>query len=173
MVRECFWSILDCPLPVIAAVNGKAIGAGLVLVACCDLIVASENATFSVPEIKVGVLGGARHLQRLVGPFKTRKMFFTGEAVSAQEFYRLGAVEEIVAPEKLMDAALGLAASIARNSPIGLRLAKESLTRVEDLGLKEGYRIEQDYTGRVTRYNDSTEARHAQIEKREPNWTWS
>jgi len=173
VVRECFWSILDCPLPVIAAVNGKAIGAGLVLVACCDLIVASENATFSVPEIKVGVLGGARHLQRLVGPFKTRKMFFTGEAVSAQEFYRLGAVEEIVAPEKLMDAALGLAASIARNSPIGLRLAKESLTRVEDLGLKEGYRIEQDYTGRVTRYNDSTEARRAQMEKRDPNWTWS
>jgi enoyl-CoA hydratase len=173
VVRECFWSILDCPLPVIAAVNGKAIGAGLVLVACCDLIIASENATFSVPEIKVGVLGGARHLQRLVGPFKTRKMFFTGEAVSAHEFYRLGAIEEVVAPEKLMETTLGLAASIARNSPIGLRLGKESLSRVEDLGLKEGYRIEQDYTGRVTRYNDSTEARRAQMEKREPDWSWN
>jgi enoyl-CoA hydratase len=119
------------------------------------------------------VLGGARHLQRLVGPFKTRKMFFTGEAVSAHEFYRLGAVEAVVEPAKLMASAIELAANIARNSPIGLRLAKESLTRVEDLSLKEGYRIEQDYTGRVTRYNDSQEARRAYLEKREPDWSWS
>lgn len=173
VVRECFWSILDCPLPVIAAVNGKAIGAGLVLVACCDLIIASQSASFSVPEIKAGVLGGARHLQRLVGPFKTRKMFFTGEAVSAHEFYRLGAVEAVVEPAQLMASALELATDIARNSPIGLRLAKESLTRVEDLSLKEGYRIEQDYTGRVTRYNDSVEARRAYVEKRDPDWSWT
>lgn len=173
VVRDCFWAILDCPLPVIAAVNGKAIGAGLVLVANCDIIIASENASFSVPEIKVGVLGGARHLQRLVGTFKTRRMFFTGEAVSAHEFHRLGAVEEVVPPEQLMDTALALAAQIARNSPIGLRLGKESLGRVEDLSLREGYRIEQDYTGRVTRYNDSAEARNAFMEKRAPEWSWS
>jgi enoyl-CoA hydratase len=173
VVRECFWAVLDCPLPVIAAVNGRAIGAGLVLVASCDMVIASETATFSVPEIKAGVLGGARHLQRLVGPFKTRKMFFTGEPVSAQEFYRLGAIEEVVAPDKVLETAMKLAASIAKNSPIGLRLGKESLNRVEDLSLKEGYRIEQDYTGRVTRYKDSAEARQAYMEKREPNWSWS
>ncbi|WAG81092.1 enoyl-CoA hydratase-related protein [Metapseudomonas furukawaii] len=173
VVRECFWAILECPLPVIAAVNGKAIGAGLVLVASCDMIVCSENASFSVPEIKAGVLGGARHLQRLVGPFKTRRMFFTGETVPAQEFYRLGAVEAVVPPAQLMDAAMELAAQVARNSPIGLRLGKESLSRVEDLSLKDGYRIEQDYTGRVTRYNDSQEARKAYIEKRDPDWSWS
>jgi enoyl-CoA hydratase len=173
VVRECFWAILECPLPVIAAVNGRAIGAGLVLVASCDMIIASETATFSVPEIKAGVLGGARHLQRLVGPFKTRKMFFTGEPETAQEFYRLGAIEAVVAPDKLMDEALSLAANIARNSPIGLRLGKESLSRVEDLSLKDGYRIEQDYTGRVTRYKDSAEARLSYVEKRDPNWSWS
>lgn len=173
VVRECFWAILECPLPVIAAVNGKAIGAGLVLVASCDMIVCSERASFSVPEIKAGVLGGARHLQRLVGPFKTRRMFFTGEAVPAEEFYRLGAVEAVVPPAQLMGAAMELAAQIARNSPIGLRLGKESLSRVEDLPLKEGYRIEQDYTGRVTRYNDSQEARKAYLEKRDPDWSWS
>src|SRR5690554_4872128 len=173
VIRDCFWAIMDCPLPVIAAVNGKAIGAGLVLAACCDMIIASNNATFSVPEIKAGVLGGARHLQRLVGPFKTRKMFFTGEPEPAQEFYRLGAIEAVVAPDHLMATAQELAASIARNSPIGLRLGKESLTRVEDLSVKEGYRIEQDYTGRITRYQDSAEARASYMEKREPNWSWS
>jgi len=194
VVRECFWAVLDCPLPVIAAVNGRALGAGLVLVASCEEATSTrpapmarpltaaitgsgqlrtETATFSVPEIKAGVLGGARHLQRLVGPFKTRKMFFTGEPVSAQEFYRLGAIEEVVAPDKVLETAMKLAASIAKNSPIGLRLGKESLNRVEDLSLKEGYRIEQDYTGRVTRYKDSAEARQAYMEKREPNWSWS
>lgn len=171
--RECFWSIYDCPLPVIGAINGAAIGAGLALASCCDVLIASEKATFSVPEIKVGVLGGARHLQRMVGTFKARKMFFTGEPVSAAELHRLGAVEEVVPPERLMDTARELAASIARHSPIGLRLAKESMNRVEDLALKDGYRLEQDYTGRVTRYQDSVEARTAYREKRVPRWTWS
>lgn len=173
MPRDCFNAILECPLPVIAAVNGLAIGAGLAIVASCDIIIASDQAKFSVPEIKVGVLGGARHLQRLVGPHKTRRMFFTGDYVSAQEFYRLGAVEEVTTPEQLMPVARRLADQIARMSPIGLRLAKESMNRVEDMPLKEGYRVEQDYTGRVTRYKDSVEARTALTEKREPNWSWT
>ncbi len=170
--RNCFDAVLDCPLPVIAAVNGKAIGAGVALVACCDIIIASSNAQFSVPEIKAGVLGGARHLQRLVGPYKTRKMFFTGEFVDAQEFYRLGAVEAVVPPDQLMATARELATQIAAMSPIGLRLAKESMNRAEPLPLKEGYRVEQDYTGRVTRYADSAEARDAYRGKRAPNWSW-
>lgn len=170
--RDCFNAVLDCPLPVIAAVNGKAIGAGVALVASCDIIVASTNAQFSVPEIKAGVLGGARHLQRLVGPYKTRKMFFTGEFVDAQEFYRLGAVEAVVAPGELMATARALATQIAAMSPIGLRLAKESMNRAEEMSLKDGYRVEQDYTGRVTRYADSAEAREAYRGKRAPNWSW-
>lgn len=170
--RDCFNAVLDCPLPVIAAVNGKAIGAGVALVASCDIIVASTNAQFSVPEIKAGVLGGARHLQRLVGPYKTRKMFFTGEFVDGHEFYRLGAVEAVVAPGELMVTARALAKQIAAMSPIGLRLAKESMNRAEELSLKEGYRLEQDYTGRVTRYADSAEAREAYRGKRVPNWSW-
>lgn len=171
--RACFDALMDCPLPVIGAINGAAIGAGLVLAACCDVLIASDKATFAVPEIKAGVLGGGRHLQRLVGIHKTRKMFFTGDPVPAEEFYRLGAVEAVVPAEQLMDTARELAGNIARKSPIGLRLGKESLNRVEDLGLKEGYRIEQDYTGRVSRYQDSAEARAAYMEQREANWSWS
>jgi enoyl-CoA hydratase len=171
--RDCFDAVMDCPLPVIGAINGMAIGAGAVLAACCDIVIASENASFSVPEIKAGVLGGARHLQRLVGSHKMRVMYLTGDAVPAQELYRLGAIEAVVPAEQLMTAARALAARIAANSPLGLRLGKEAMNRVEDMGVKEGYRLEQDYTGRVSRYKDSQEARAAYLEKRAPNWSWS
>jgi enoyl-CoA hydratase len=100
-------------------------------------------------------------------------MFFTGEFVPASEFHRLGAVEAVVSPDQLMPTATELAAKIAAKSPIALRLAKESMNRVEDLPLKDGYRTEQDYTSRVTRYNDSAEARAAYLEKRQPVWTWT
>ena len=109
----------------------------------------------------------------MIGAYKTRKMFFTGEFVHASEFYRLGAIEAVVPADELMPTARALADEIATKSPLGLRLAKESLNRVEDLPLKEGYRLEQDYTGRITRFNDSAEARLAYLEKREANWTWS
>lgn len=170
--RDCFNAVLDCPLPVIGAINGMAIGAGVALAASCDMLIAAEHATFSVPEIKAGVLGGARHLQRLVGPQKTRRMFFTGEPVGAAEFYRLGAVEQVVPADELLSAARRLAAQIAQMSPIGLRLGKESMNRAEELSLKDGYRVEQDYTGRITRYADSAEAREAYRGKRDPVWSW-
>jgi enoyl-CoA hydratase len=173
IVRDCFWAILDCPLPVIGAINGAAVGAGLALVACCDIIIASETSRFALPEIDVGVLGGGRHLQRMVGPYFTREMFFTGAFVGAHEFFRRGAVSSVVPPDELLPAARKLAGVLAAKSPLGLRLAKESLNRVEDLGLKDGYRLEQDYTGRMTRYHDSAEARLAYLEKREPRWTWT
>jgi enoyl-CoA hydratase len=173
VVRDCFWSLLDCPLPVIGAINGAAVGAGVCLVASCDIIIASDKARFALTEINAGVLGGFRHLQRLVGPYKARRMMFTGEFVPAEEFYRLGAVEAVVPPDQLMKTARELAATIAAKSPLGLRLAKESMNRVEDMALKDGYRTEQDYTGRVTRFNDSAEARTAYLEKRQPVWTWS
>jgi enoyl-CoA hydratase/carnithine racemase len=171
--RECFFAISDCALPVIGAINGAAVGAGLALVASCDIIIASERARFAVPEINVGVLGGGRHLQRMIGVYKTRKMFFTGEFLGPGEFHRLGAIEAVVPADELMPTARALAKEIATKSPIGLRLAKESLNRVEDLPLKEGYRLEQDYTNRVNTFNDSAEARNAYREKRPPEWTWT
>jgi len=172
VVRRCFWGIYDCAVPVIAAVNGAAVGAGMALAASCDLIVASDKARFALREITVGVLGGVKHAQRLVGPFKAKRMFLTGEWVPAEEFYRLGAVEAVVRPDELLATALGLAESIAANSPIAVRLAKESANRVEFLGLQDGYRLEQDYTVRVNRHADSAEARRAFFEKREPRFSW-
>lgn len=172
VVRECFWSIYDCGIPVIAAVHGKAIGAGVALVANCDLVVASTEASFALTEINVGVLGGVRHAQRFVGRFLAKRMFLTGEFVDADEIYRRGGIEAVVEPDRLMETAMAMAATIASKSPIAVRLAKESANRVEDMNLKDGYRTEQDYTSRVKRYADSDEARIAFMEKRAPKFLW-
>lgn len=170
VVRDLFEAVLDCPVPVLAAVGGAAVGAGLALLACVDIIIASDQARFALTEINAGVLGGARPLQRLVGTSKVRSMFFTGDFVSAADFHRLGAVEEVVPPDELAARASAWASKLAGKSPIGLRLAKESLSRVEHLPLLEGYRLEQDYTARMTRFEDSSEARNAFLEKRSPEW---
>jgi len=170
--RECFWAIYDCAVPVIAAVNGPALGAGLAVVSCCDIIVASERAVFGLPEINVGLLGGGSHLLRLVGPHRMRLAFYTGERMPASELYRLGAVAKVVPSDALMDEARALAAEIARKSPIAIRLAKESLNRVEHMPFKDAYRTEQDYTARLRGFEDSREAARAFLEGREPRFQW-
>jgi enoyl-CoA hydratase len=170
--RDAFWSITDCAVPVIGAINGPALGAGLAYAACCDILIASENATFGTTEINVGLLGASSHLATLVGRHKARELFFTGETISAAELYRLGSLRAVVAREELMDAAMELARSLAAKSPIALRLAKESMNRVEDLPLKEAYRTEQDYTARLLRFEDAKEANAAFLEKRAPDWKW-
>ncbi|EDZ97960.1 putative enoyl-CoA hydratase/isomerase [Burkholderia sp. H160] len=76
--RDCFTAIMDYPIPVIGAITGGAVGAAVVLAACFDILIASETARFCVPEVKAGVLGGGRHLQKLVGPYRARKRFFKG-----------------------------------------------------------------------------------------------
>jgi enoyl-CoA hydratase len=172
VVRACFGSIRSGGLPVIAAVNGAAVGAGAALVASCDLVVLAEEAWFSLPEIDVGVLGGARHVQRLVGAFKAREMAYTGRRVPAAELHRLGASAALVPLAELEDTARALAAELAAKSPLALRIGKESMNRVEDLPLEEGYRLEQDYTARVSKLDDAREARNAYLEKRKPGWSW-
>jgi enoyl-CoA hydratase len=170
--RECFDSIYRCGLPVIAAVHGKCIGAGVAIVASCDLVVASADASFALTEINVGVLGGVRHAQRLCGPWLAKRMFLTGEFVTADEVYRRGGIEAVVDRDDLHDTAVALARTIAAKSPIAVRLAKESANRVESMPLYDGYRTEQDYTQRVKRHSDSDEARVAFLEKRAPDFHW-
>ena len=170
VARRAMWAITDCAVPVIAAVNGPAIGAGLAFAACCDMIVASDNATFGATEINVGLLGASAHLSLLVGRHKAREMFFTGELVPAAELYRVGAVRAVVPRDQLLSTATDLARQLAAKSPIALRMAKASMNQVEGLPLKEAYRIEQTYTDRLLRFEDSAEARSAFFEKRSPDW---
>src|SRR6478752_1967910 len=120
VAREPMWAITDCAVPVIGAINGPALGAGLAYAACCDILVAADNATFGTTEINVGLLGASSHLSMLVGRYKAREMFFTGEVVPAAELYRLGAVRAVVPREELMTTALELAESLAAKSPIAL-----------------------------------------------------
>jgi enoyl-CoA hydratase len=170
VAREAMWAITDCAVPVIAAVNGPAVGAGLAFAACCDIILASDNATFGTTEINVGLLGASAHLSMLVGRHKAREMFMTGELVPAAELHRLGAVRAVVPRDQLLATAHDLARQLAAKSPIALRMAKASMNQVEGLPLKEAYRIEQTYTDRLMRFEDSAEARQAFFEKRTPEW---
>jgi enoyl-CoA hydratase len=171
--RDTQHVVRHCPVPVIAAVDGAAIGAGFGLVGVCDLIVASERATFALTEINVGLLGGASKALRMVGPFKARMMFFSGEPLSAGELYRLGAVEAVVPAGEAEARAVAIGQSLASKSPLALRLAKESILRIEGSDLEDSYRTEQDYTQRLRTYDDSKEAMLAFREKREPQWSWS
>jgi enoyl-CoA hydratase len=170
--RDAMWAITDCAVPVIAAVNGPALGAGLAFVACCDIILAAEEATFGTTEINVGLLGASAHLSLLVGRHKTRELFLTGEVVPAAELHRLGAVRAVVPRARLAEEAASLAASLAGKSPIAIRLAKEAMNRVEWLPLKEAYRTEQEYTRRLQVFEDAAEARAAYLERRDPDWRW-
>jgi enoyl-CoA hydratase len=138
-----------------------------------DLVIAGEGATFGLTEINVGLLGGASKAMRLLGPSKGRRMFFFGEMLPAQELYRLGGVEEIVPAGEAEGRAIELARELATKSPIALRLAKQSILRIEGDEVMTQYRTENDYTDRLRTYNDSKEAVDAFKEKRDPRWTWS
>ena len=166
--REAFNSIYECPIPVIGAINGPALGAGLALAASCDYLIASENANFALPEIDVGLMGGARHLGRLFPQGVTRRLHYTADRLPAAEAYRLGAVHRVVPSEQLMAAAMEEARIIAAKMPMGVRLAKEGLNMIEWMDLKNGYRFEQTRTAILRKTDDAVEAKRAFLERRAP-----
>ncbi|MBF0673376.1 MAG: enoyl-CoA hydratase/isomerase family protein [Salinibacterium sp.] len=169
VVREAFAAIHECPIPVIAAVQGSALGTGVAIAASCDIIVASEDARFGTPEVQVGVLGGARHLARLVPEQVMRRMYFTADAMPAAELARFGGVSEVVPRELLGMHARGLAARIARHGTHALRWAKESLNRTEFLPLRQAYEEEQQLTVRSASHPESMAARRALVGRDRPS----
>jgi enoyl-CoA hydratase len=171
--RQAQYAIHQCLVPVVAAVEQAAIGAGFGLVGSCDMVVAGEGATFGLTEINVGVLGGASKALRMLGPSKARRMLFLGELLPAAELHRLGGIEEVVPAGEAESRALELAGQMAAKSPIALRLAKESILRIEADEMMRQYRTENDYTTRLRTFADSEEAILAFREKRPPRWTWS
>jgi enoyl-CoA hydratase/carnithine racemase len=166
--RECFHAIRECAKPVVVAINGSALGSGLAMVASADILIASEKASLGLPEIDVGLLGGARHAMRLFGHSRLRRMALTGYRVDGPELYRLGIVEACVAPDDLMPAALELARAIASKSPVATRMSKHTLNTIEDMSLRDGYRYEQDMTAAIAKTEDAKEAQAAFREKRAP-----
>lgn len=168
IVREAFYAIMECAKPVIAAVNGAALGAGFALVTCCDILFAAEEAVFGMPEIDVGLAGGFGFLQRFLPPSKVRRLLLAAERIPASELYRLGVLEACLPAHELMPAAMELARRIAAKSPVAVRTLKESFNMVENLSLRDGYRLEQNATYRLSRTADAQEAQRAFIEKRKP-----
>ena len=166
--REAYHSIMECRKPVIAAINGVALGGGLAFVASCDILVAAETACIGLPEIDVGLLGGGRHAQRLFGHSRLRRMMLTGMRVYGPELYRLGIVEASVPLDALLETALGIAREIAGKSPLAISLAKHALNNIEEMTLRDGYRFEQTMTGQLSQTVDSKEAMRAFVEKRKP-----
>jgi len=164
--RESFHAIRECKKPVVGALNGPALGAGLGVAASCDILVAAEEACLGLPEINVGLMGGGKHAQRLFGHSTLRRMMLTGYRVPGKELYRLGVVEACVPREQLMDVAMEFGRDLASKSPFTMRLAKETLNAIEDMTLRDGYRYEQNMTVQLRDHPDSKEAAAAFFEKR-------
>jgi enoyl-CoA hydratase len=167
---ETFAAIYDCEVPVIAAAHGFVLGGGIGMVGASDIIVASDDASFGLPEIDRGALGAATHLLRMFPIQKVRKMLLTGEPITAEEAYRLGALEAVTTREELLPTAMRIAESIAAKSPKAVRLAKESLNGIELLDIKRSYRFEQGFTLELYTSPDSKEARDAFVEKRDADF---
>jgi enoyl-CoA hydratase len=168
--RAAFNSIRECVVPVIGAINGPALGAGLVIAAVCDVLVASTKACFGLPEINVGILGGAKHLSLLVSEKQLRWMALSGKNLSATELLAFGGLVRVLEPDDLMPVALEMAKELASKSPPGLRLQKECLNIIEGMDLYDGYHVEQLGSAIAVGFPESKEAAAAFLEKRTPDF---
>ena len=164
---ETFKAIHLNPKPIIIGLHGFVLGGGIGMAGAADIVICSDCATFGVPEIDRGAMGGGAHLQRLFPVQKVRYMYFTGEFIDAQEAYRLGSIEKVVPRDELLPAAREIAAKIAQKSPAMVKLAKEALTGIEDGNLEDKYRWEQGFTFEAYTMEDSQESRDAFVEKRD------
>ena len=170
VTREYFYAITDCGKPVIAAVNGGAFGAGFVLALACDIVIASDNAYFVMPELDVGLAGGAGFLMQHFGRSMARYMYFTSRRIPAAELHRLGAITAVLPPDKLMAEAHQIATEIAAKSPSAVRAVKRAFNVVEEMPSRDAYRYEQTITVDLSKTEDTKEAQAAFVEKRKPNF---
>ena len=166
VVRQVFDAIRRNSVPVIAAINGHALGGGLVMMSQCDIVIAAETATFGLPEINVGVMGGTKHLARVVPEKVMRWMALTGTRVSAAYMERLGVVQQVVPREQVLAVALQAADDICAKSPASVRLMKEVINLTESMSLDDGYHVETFATAIISTHPDSKEASTAFKEKR-------
>ncbi len=141
-----FAAVYECAVPVIAAVNGFCVGGGIGLVGNADIIIASDDATFGLPEVDRGALGAATHLSRLVPQHKMRAMVYTAATATAAELHHFGSVLQVVPRAELREAAMVVARSIAAKSPTVIRAAKECLNGIDLWDVKRSYRFEQGFT---------------------------
>ncbi len=143
---EAFAAVYDCEVPVVAAVQGHCLGGGIGLVGNADAIVASDDATFGLPELDRGALGAATHLSRLVPQHLMRALYYTSRTATAAELHHHGSVWKVVPREELKSAALELAREIARKDGTLIRLAKAAINGIDPVDVRRSYRFEQGFT---------------------------
>ena len=159
--------------PIIAAVSGYCLGGGNELAMNCDIVVASESASFGQPEVNVGIIpgaGGTQRLPRVVGKYKAMEMILTGKSISADEAYRIGLVNHVVPPESLMEEAKKIATDIASKPPISIRSAKEAILKAQDTTLEVGLEFERKAFYMLFATEDGKEGMKAFLEKRKPTF---
>ena len=162
-----FAAVYDCPVPLIAAVQGFCVGGGIGLAGNADIVIASDDAFFGLPEVDRGALGAATHLARLVPQHRMRAMVYTGATATAAELHAFGSVLRVVPRDELRTAALEVAADIAEKSPTVMRAAKESLNGIDLWDVKRSYRFEQGFTFELNLSGVSDELRDAFVDKRD------
>jgi enoyl-CoA hydratase len=169
--RERWRVIAGCPKPVIAAVNGFALGGGCELAMHADIIIAGEGAKFGQPEVRVGIMaggGGTQRLTRAIGKFKAMKMLLTGEPISAAEAFEMGLASEVVADDQVLDRALDMARKIAALPPLAIRQTKEVVLAGADCSLDAALTLERKAFDILFDTEDQKEGMRAFIEKRKP-----
>lgn len=164
---------LDLWKPMIAAVNGYALGGGLEIALACDLRIASENATFGLPEVTLGLIpgwGGTQRLPRLIPQAKAAEMLFTGRAIDAQEAYRIGLINKVVPLAQLMTAAREMAEMVGRPAPLAVRAAKQAMIQGLSLSLENGLELEKTLIDFLATTEDFDEGCQAFLTKRKANF---
>ncbi|MBM2826936.1 MAG: enoyl-CoA hydratase [Dehalococcoidia bacterium] len=159
--------------PIVAAINGAAWGAGLELALCCDIRVASENATFALPETSMGLIphaGGTQRLSRTIGKGKALEMALTGDTIGAHEAYRLGLVSRVVSPSDLLSAAEAVVEKLTQKAPIALQYTKEAVIKGTDVTLEQALRLEADMYFLLQTTEDRIEGIRSFLEKRTPEF---
>lgn len=171
--QETFTRIARCPKPVIAAVNGYALGGGCELAIACHMRVAGENARFGLPEVQLGLIpghGGTQRLARIVGLGRAIEMVTTGRMVSTEEAFRWGLVNGIAEPGKVVDAAKETLGEILSKGPLAVQYALEATLRGGDMGLDDGLYMEATLFGMACGTDDMKEGTKAFLEKRKPEF---
>jgi enoyl-CoA hydratase len=166
-------AIEAAPQPVIAAINGYALGGGCEIALACDIRLASETAVLGQPEVALGVppgWGGTQRLPRVIGPGLARELIYTGRRVGAEEALRIGLVNAVYPPAELLERARALAAEIARNAPVAVRLSKEAIRRGLDVDLAAGLALEAQAFALAFSTADQREGMSAFLEKRSPEF---
>jgi enoyl-CoA hydratase len=164
---------LDLWKPVIAAVNGLCLGGGLEIALACDFRIASEKAKFALPEVTLGLIpgmGGTQRLPRLISFGKAAEMMFTGGMIDAQEAYRIGLVNKVIAPEKLMEETKAIAETICKAGPLAVRAAKQAMYQGINLNLNDGLQLETLLVDYIFETEDFAEGTAAFVDKRKPNY---